>query len=138
MAKLKLLDASLINSEMFNGVRSYGAAMWAIEICNKIINRFNAGDIVFEFENLVKPEFELRFSKNGAFEGLYLKDGEGSWVWIVGDIREEGIPVIGEYNTIIDRLPGKIHCTKRELREYFKLWRVAKITNVSKVTDLTK
>ena len=138
MVKLKPLDVSRITTDMFDGVRSYGAAMWAIEICNRIIERYNAGDIVMSYENLVKPEFELRWYANGGLDGLYLKDDEGSWTWIVGDVRGEGIPVIGEFNTIIDSLPGKIHCRKYDIREYFKLWRVAKVTNVSKVTDLTR
>lgn len=137
MAKLKRLSTTAITSDLFNGTRSYGAALWAIEICNNIIDRANAGDIVLHFEDLVRPEFELRWD-GGEFSGLFLKDGEGAWTWIVGDMRDHGTPVVDEYNTIIAHLPGKIHCTKRDIREYFKLWRVAKITNVSKVTDLTK
>lgn len=96
--------------------------MWAIEICNKIIERVNDGDIVFEYENLVKPVFELRWEK-GEFRGLFLKNGADEWTWIVGDVREDS---------------GKIHCRKYDIREFFKLWRVAKIVNVSKVSDLTR
>lgn len=138
MAKLKQLDTKLIKPEFFVNKRSYEAALYAVEVCNKIIRRHNSGDIVFEYENLIKPEFELRFNKAGIFEGLFLKDGEGCWVWIVGDVRQDGTPIIGEYKTIIGYEPGLIECTKREIREYFKLWRVAKIANVSKVTDLTR
>lgn len=125
MAKLKKLDTRKITADAFDGTRSYGAALWAIDICNHIIERVNAGDIVFEYENLVVPKFELRWHKDGRFEGLYTNDGENAVVQIVGD-------VLGGPNL------EKIYCTKKDIREYFKLWRVAKVVNVSRVTDLTK
>lgn len=120
MAKLKLLSTKGITAEHFNGVRSYGAALWAIDICNKLIERANRGDIIFSYENLVKPEFELRWADN-KFMGLYLKDDGDSWVQIVGDSVEED---------------GRIQCRKYDLREYFKLWRTAKIVDVTRAIDL--
>lgn len=101
MSKLKLLSTTDVTPDLFNGKRSYAAAIWAIEICNKIIERHNAGDIVMVYENLIKPEFELRWFADGGLDGLYLKDDENTWTQLIGDIRGDGIPVIGEYHTII-------------------------------------
>lgn len=137
MAKLKKLNTKDIQPAAFDSRRSFDAAMWAIEICNKIIERYNAGDIVFEYENIVKPAFELRWDCGGLFDGLYLKDGENTWVELVGDTRHADTPIINDGRTV-GYIPGKIVCRKYEIREYFKLWRVAKITDVNRVTDLTK
>lgn len=136
--KINKLDTDAILREYFANDRSYRAALFAVGICNQIIERYNAGDIVFEYEHIVTPSFELRFFSDLTLDGLYLKEGESTWVGIIGDLRDEGTPIISEFNTIIGWTHGKIVCSKREIREYFKLWRVAKITNVSKVTDLTK
>jgi len=121
MAKLKLLNTKDITAEMFDCERSFMAGMFAINVCNKIIERANAGNIVFHFEQLVRPEFELRW-KGDKFLGLYLKDFENAWVQIVGDCTNN----------------GKISCRKYDVRDFFKLWRVAEITNVYKVSDLTR
>lgn len=123
MAKLKKLQTKNIRAEAFDGVRSFGAALWAIEICNHLITRHNAGDLVFSYENIIVPTAELRFNNSGEFDGLYLMDSDNSSVQLVGDIRNQH---------------DKICCTKADIREFFKLWRVAQIRNVSKVTDLTK
>lgn len=134
MAKLKLLSTKGITADQFDGVRSYGAALWAIDICNKLIERANRGDIIFSYENLVKPEFELRWDKD-LFLGLYLKDDEDAWVHIVGDMRSDGAPIILD-GVVIDMAPGKIHCLKKDIREFFKLWRTAKIVDVTRAIDL--
>lgn len=136
MAKLKQLSTKGITADLFNGTRSYGAALWAIDICNRIIDRANDGDIVFNYENLVKPEFELRWTGK-EFDGLFIKDHEDAWVRIVGDVRDAGAPVVLD-GEVIGSMPGKIHCRKYDIREFFKLWRTAKISNVLRVTDLAK
>lgn len=123
MAKLKKLQTKNIRAEAFDGVRSFGAALWAIELCNHLITRHNAGDLVFNYENIIVPTVEIRFHDSGEFEGLYLLDGDHSNVQLVGSVLTQH---------------GKICCTKAEIREFFKLWRVAQIRSVSKVTDLTK
>lgn len=82
----------------------------------------------------MKPEFELRWDKD-LFLGLYLKDDENAWVQIVGDSRSAGIPIVHE-GVVIDMTPGKIHCRKYDIREFFKLWRTAKIVDVTRAIDL--
>lgn len=119
IAKLKI---TAIDPNLFNNRRSYEAAIYAVSLVNCIIERVNAGDIVFAYENIVKPDFHLGFNEQKEFIGLYLREEEGASVQIVGDCTDD----------------NGIHCTKRDIREYFKLWRVAKITNLSKVSDLTK
>lgn len=135
MTKLKTLDTKGLTPAIFDGVRSYEAALWTIGICNKLIERANAGDIIFSYENLVKPAFELRWSDSGRFEGLYLKDDENAWTQIVGDQRHDDVPVVHN-GKIIGYTPGKIVCRKYETREFFKLWRTAKIVDVTKAVDL--
>lgn len=122
--KRKLLDIKLVTRESFHNKRSYEAALYAVAICNKIITRTNAGDIVFEYENLVAPDFEIDSYPDGTFEGLYVQDSESCKVQIVGDVE--------------DGVSGLIYCTKRDIREFFQLWRIATITNVNKVCNLTK
>ena len=135
--KRQLLDVKLVTREAFHNQRSYEAALYAVQICNKMIRRSNAGDIIFEFEQLVKPEFRIDVDKDGAFTDLILKDGENCYVSIVGSETMDDTPVYDD-GVLICYMPGKIYCTKREIREYFKLWRIATITNVDKVSDLTK
>lgn len=122
--KRELLKPENVDRAAFHNQRSYEAALYAVAVCNNIIRRANAGDVVFEYENMVRPDFKMTFDKDGLFTGLYLVDGENSWVWIVGDVS--------------DHDTGLFYVTKYAIREYFKLWRVAKVVNVSKVTDLTK
>lgn len=111
---MKQLDLKLINREAFANQRSYEAALYAGQIVNQMIRRSNQGDIIFEYENLVKPDFNIEVDKDGNFQFLTLRDGENCKVMLIGWTG------------------GKVVCTKREIREYFKLWRIAKITNVTK------
>lgn len=120
--KLKKLDITRVTRDAFIGKRAYEAALYAVEIINTMIERANAGDIIFEYEQLVRPQFEMRFDENDEFSELVLRDGENCIVVIVGDVT----------------FGGHICCTKKHIREYFKLWRVAKITNVDRVIDLCK
>lgn len=120
--KLKKLDISRVTRDAFANATSYKAGLYAVEIINHMIHRANQGDIIFEYEQLIRPEFELRFDADDNFEALVIRDGENAIVVIVGDVV---------FN-------GRIICTKKDIREYFKLWRVAKITNVDRVIDLCK
>lgn len=120
--KLKKLDIKRITRDLFTGKQSHEAALYAVGIINHMVERANAGDIIFEFEQLVRPQFELRFDEDDNFAELVLRDGENCYVVIVGDVTFGGL----------------IHCTKKNVREYFKLWRVAKIVNVDRVIDLCK
>lgn len=120
--KLKKLDVKRVTRDAFTNQTSYKAGLYAVEIINHMIHRANLGDIIFEYEQLVRPEFELWFDEHDTFTSVVLRDGENTIVTIVGD----------------QTLDDKIYCTKRDIREYFKLWRVAKIANVSRVIDLTK
>lgn len=119
---MKKLNLKLINPEAFTNKRSYEAAVYAATICNRMFELSKQGHIILEYENLVKPEFRIDLDDEGNFTGLVLKDGENACVMIVGD----------------EQLNDKIYCLKRTIREYFKLWRVCRITNVVKATDLTK
>jgi hypothetical protein len=121
---MKKIHPAKVTRKSFHNQRSHEAALYAVEIINHMIHRASQGDIIFEYENLVKPNFEAEFFGNGTFAGLFLRDGENCRVQIIGDETDPD--------------SGLIYCTKRNIREYFKLWRVAKIVNVNKVTDLTK
>lgn len=121
---MKKLNATNVTRKSFHNQRSYEAALYAVEIVNHMIHRSNQGDIIFEYERLVTPNFEMDFFEDGSFAGLFVRDSESCRVEIVGDVT--------------DSASGLIYVTKRDIREYFKLWRVAKIVNVNKVTDLTK
>lgn len=124
MSKLKPLVASRIDSSLFHGDPSYKAALYAIEVCNELIDCHNSGHIVFHYDDIIKPEFELRYDKDNNFKELLLKDSERSWVCIIGDIVHEQ--------------SNKIYCTKKEVREFFKHWKVAEVINVFKITNLVK
>ncbi len=120
MAKLELLITDGIRPEHFNGTLSYRTAMWTISVCNRMIELANKGHIIFHYENIIKPQFVLEWDGE-RFEGLYLKDSDNCRTHLIGDCTEED---------------GRIHCRKYEIREFFKLWRIAKITDTSRVTDL--
>ena len=121
---MKKLNPKKVTRQSFHNQRSYEAALYTVEIINHMIHRSNQGDIIFEYEKLVKPNFEMDFYDDGTFAGLFIRDGENCRIELVGDVT--------------DAESGLIYVTKRDIREYFKLWRVAKIVNVNKVTDLTK
>lgn len=120
--KLKKLDITRVTRDAFANMTSYTAGLYAVTIINNMIDRANQGDIIFEYEHMIRPEFELRFDEHDTFESLVIRDSENCVVCIVGD----------------SHLDGKIYCTKQHIREYFKLWRVAKIVNVNRVIDLCK
>lgn len=124
MSKLKKLNIKQVNRKAFHNLRSYEAALYAVNIVNLMIHRCNRGDIIFEYENIVRPDFAIRLDSDGNFSELSLRDSENCRTTIVG--------------CTWDAVSGKIYCTKREIREYFKLWRVARLADVTKVSDLTK
>lgn len=115
--KLEALDPKVFKPELFENKRCYEAALYAVSICNNIIAKANSGHLVLEYEQIVKPKFEI------DEDGLFVRDSEHSRVWIIGDMTND---------------KDKIYCTKRDVREYFKLWRICKITNVTKAYDLTR
>lgn len=118
---MKKLSLKLINREAFANQRSYEAAVYAATICNRMFELSKQGHIILEYENLVKLEFRIDLDDEGNFTALLLKDGENAYVMIIGD----------------EVLEDKIYCTKRNVREFFKLWRVCRITDVVKASDLT-
>lgn len=116
--KLEILDPSVFKPEMFHNKRSYEAALYAVAICNNIIKKSKAGYLVLHYEQVVTPAFRI------DDDGLFIQDSENCRTQFIGDVRH------GE--------SGKTWSTKKDVREFFKLWRICKITNVTKAYDLTK
>lgn len=120
--KLKPLKIKDVKPESFHNKFSYDAAIYAIELCNEMIERHNLGHIIIADDQVVKPEFKLNFYRTHRLYELVLRDSEHCFTVIVGDTHHEA--------------SGLIYCTKRSIRTYFKNWYVAQVVKSTKVVDL--
>lgn len=93
-----------VNTEAFANKTSYKAAMWAGEVCNKMLKLQNEGNQFFFEGGPIKLVF--KFDYDDSFE-ISLKSSEHSHIWFVGDVSAE---VKGEW---------KVWCTKKDLTEFF-------------------
>ncbi len=124
--KRKLLSKEGIKPKDFANKRSYEATLWVIDMLNNIITHTNKGWLLLNYENLIKPDFEIRWREPGVFDCIIIRDSECCITCIVG-------------STCTD-LDGvwKPWLTKREMREYFKLWRLVEPKHATRVIDFTK
>lgn len=100
-----MFNKDLVKREDFANTTSYNAAIWAGEICNKMLNvQQRNNQFFFEGEPLV---VKFEFDYNG-FE-ISLKSDETSYVCFVGD----------QHHLDNDNF-WKVWCTKKELTEFFK------------------
>ena len=118
---MKKLNLKLINRDAFNSKRSYEAALYAGEVINAMLHASKNGSIILSYENVIKLDAAIELDENGQFQAIVIKDSEYSKTLIVGDETTDN---------------DKIYCTKRNIREFFKLWRVCRVINVIKATDL--
>lgn len=133
---MKKLNLKLINRDAFCNQRSYEAALYAANVINGMLHASKNGSIILNYENVIKLDASIELDNKGSFQLILIKDGVEGNTMIVGDVTVDKTPVMSEHNTIIDWVDGKIHCTKRDIREFFKLWRVCRVINVIKATDL--
>lgn len=96
------LDVSLVNRRMFANTRSYQAAVHAINICNKIIDKMDSGYLVFKNGYLYSPVFLLNISPYSL--ELLERTSANTRVLVIGD-------ELNEY--------GLISCTKKHVNAYF-------------------
>jgi hypothetical protein len=122
---MKKLDLKLIQRESFCNQRSYEAAIYAATIINRMLALSKQGHLILSYENVVKLNARIELDALGEFQFIMIGDHEEANVMLVGDETME----FGD--------TSKIYCTKKTIREFFKLWRVCRITNVVKATDLT-
>lgn len=99
MAKI---DVNLINRGRFANTRSHQAAVHAIKLCNKIIDKIDNGYLVFKNGYLYSPVFILNISPY-ALE-LLERTSANTHVLVIGD-------ELNEY--------GLISCTKKHVNAYF-------------------
>lgn len=124
LSKIKPLDRTLVKPASFHNQRSYNAALFAVDVINNIIEKHNTGYIILNYEKLIKPEFGMYLGKNGECTAIWFRNSTHSVTCFVGDVH--------------DGVTDLIYCTKRDIKEYFALWRVCKITSSARATDLTK
>lgn len=117
---MKKLNLKQINRDAFCNQRSYEAALYAANIINGMLYASKNGSIILNYENVVKLDASIELDNNGSFQFILIKDGVGVNTMIVGDETDAA---------------GKIWCTKKSIREFFKLWRVCRVINVIKAAD---
>lgn len=96
------LDVSLVNRRMFANTRSYQAAVHAINICNKIIDKIDNGYLVFKNGYLHSPIFTLNVVPHRL--ELLERMSSNMDIIVIGD----------EHNG-----EGLICCTKGQVNAYF-------------------
>lgn len=100
-----MFDPSKCKREHFANTRSYEAAMWAGEMCNRMLDLKASGNTFFFEGDVIDPCFRIGYGQN--FE-ISLELHENGYLVFVGDVQDE---VKGEW---------KVWCTKKSLTEFFK------------------
>lgn len=127
---MKRLELELITRNAFNTQRSYEAALYAATIINRLRQFSKQGYLILNYENVVKLDAKIVLDDEGQFQYIVIGDHEKANVMLVGD---ESVTCAGKRG---EPDSEKIYCTKKTIREFFKLWRVCQITNVLKAVDI--
>lgn len=125
MARIKALDISHIKRDLFANEYSYSAAKYAVDVINNMIKQHNAGNVIINYERVIKPKFQMILDTRNNFKRIEERHS------INGDTNFT--TVMGER---VDIHTGKILLTKKEVRAYFSLYRILWVLYNRKVSDI--
>lgn len=114
---MRKLDPAKLKPEWFVNKASYNAAVFGIACINNIIQKKKEGCMILQYEKFERVQFVMNISPSCGSVAFTHVDNE----W------QSTHNIFGMAYKF-----GKIHCTKRNIREYFKLWRIVRIAEVTK------
>lgn len=103
-----------INIKLFENARSYEAAVYAVEMVNKVNRLVAEGWKVVDDGVICTPVFDIVNTKTEF--GLYIMAGDHCRVWIVGDVTS------GEDDLI--------YCTKKSINNHIGKLRFIRKANI--------